>query len=110
MNEILKFIFGHCSSADPRLSELGSSVFATLTDVAPDQFVPHIESICEMFSATMVATEASGNMVTPVVYNILLGMTYLVPFIFGHIKAGIGKQNQRAGTEIYPVKLCGCKK
>lgn len=84
MNNVLKFIYSHCSSADPKQSELGSSIFATLTDVAPDQFVPHMESVCEMFTAALVATEASGNMSSPVIFNILSGMTYLVPFILGH--------------------------
>lgn len=84
MNDVLKFIFEHCSSADPKQSELGSSIFATLTDIAPDQFLPHMESICEMFTAAMIATEASGNMATPVIYNIMLGMAYLVPFVLGH--------------------------
>lgn len=84
MNDVLKFIYSHCSSADPKQSELGSSIFATLTDVAPDQFVPHMESVCEMFTAALVATEASGNMSSPVIFNILSGMTYLVPFILGH--------------------------
>ncbi|XP_061389190.1 importin-4-like [Musca vetustissima] len=84
MNEVLKFVYGHCSSADPKQSELGSSIFATLTDVAPDQFVPHMESVCEMFTAALMATEASGNMSSPVIFNILTGMTYLVPFILGH--------------------------
>lgn len=85
--EVLQFVYSHCSSSDPKQSELGSSIFATLTDVAPEQFVPHMESICEMFTAALVATEASGNMATPVIYNILLGMTYLVPFILGHNNA-----------------------
>lgn len=84
MNEVLKFVYSHCSSADPKQSELGSSIFATLTDVAPDQFVPHMESVCEMFTAALMATEASGNMSSPVIFNILSGMTYLVPFILGH--------------------------
>ncbi|TMW53578.1 hypothetical protein DOY81_001342 [Sarcophaga bullata] len=87
MNDVLKFIYSHCSSADPKQSELGSSIFATLTDVAPDQFVPHMESVCEMFTAALMATEASGNMSSPVIFNILSGMTYLVPFILGHNSA-----------------------
>lgn len=84
MNDVLKFIFDHCCSADAQQSELGSSVFAVLTDIAPDQFLPHMESICEMFSAALVATDASGNMVTPVIFNIMEGMGHLVPFILGH--------------------------
>lgn len=84
MKEVLKFIYGHCSSADPQQSELGSSIFATLADAAPDQFIPHMESVCEMFTAALMVTEASGNMATPVIFNILTGMTSLVPFILGH--------------------------
>lgn len=84
MNDVLKFIYEHCASSDAKQSELGSSIFAILMDVAPDQFVPHMQSICDMFTAALVATEQSGNMASPVIYNILLGMTYLVPFILGH--------------------------
>uniref|UniRef100_A0AAG5D5I9 Importin N-terminal domain-containing protein n=1 Tax=Anopheles atroparvus TaxID=41427 RepID=A0AAG5D5I9_ANOAO len=83
MGEVLKFMFESTSSRDPKLSELGSSVFATLTDVAPDQFMPHIEMVCQLFSSALLATEATGNMATPVIYNILLGMSHLVPFIPG---------------------------
>ncbi|XP_035916809.1 importin-4-like [Anopheles stephensi] len=83
MGEVLKFMFESTSSSDPKLSELGSSVFATLTDVAPDQFMPHIELVCQLFSSALMATEAGGNMATPVIYNILLGMSHLVPFIPG---------------------------
>lgn len=84
ITDVLKFIFTHCSSSDPKQSELGSSIFATLADVSPDQFIPHMESICEMFTAALVATEASGNMATPVIFNIIAGMSFLVPFILGH--------------------------
>ncbi|XP_053955032.1 importin-4-like [Anastrepha ludens] len=84
MNEVLKFIYSYCSSADPKQSELGSSTFAILADAAPDQFLQHMESVCEMFTAALVATEATGNMATPVIFNILTGMTYLVPFTLGH--------------------------
>ncbi|XP_055909499.1 importin-4-like [Eupeodes corollae] len=92
IQEVLQFVYSHCSSSDPKQSELGSSIFATLTDVAPEQFVAHMESICEMFTAALVATEASGNMATPVIYNILMGMTYLVPFILGHNTAELTYQ------------------
>uniref|UniRef100_A0A1I8NQF8 Importin N-terminal domain-containing protein n=1 Tax=Stomoxys calcitrans TaxID=35570 RepID=A0A1I8NQF8_STOCA len=84
MKEVLQVVYSHCSSSDPKQSELGSSIFATLTDAAPDQFVPHMESVCEMFTAALMATEASGNMASPVIFNILNGMTFLVPFILGH--------------------------
>jgi importin-4 len=82
--DLLKFIFDNSSSADPKQSELGSSTFAILTDIAPDQFVPHMEAICQMFTAALVATEASGNMTTPAIFNILLGMSHLVPFVLGN--------------------------
>ncbi|KAJ6642756.1 Importin-4, partial [Pseudolycoriella hygida] len=83
-NEVLKLIFEYTRSDDPQKSELGSSVFEILTDSSPDQLLPHMELICEMFSAAMIATAESGNMATPVILNILLGMSHLVPFILGH--------------------------
>jgi len=83
MENVLKFIFENCSSNDPKLSELGSSTFSILTDIAPDEFIEHINSVCNMFTAALLATEANGNMATPVVYNILMGMAHLVPFVVG---------------------------
>lgn len=58
-----------------------------MTATAPDQFIPHIESVCEMFSTALVTTELNGNMATPVILNILQGMCHLVPFILGHNNA-----------------------
>lgn len=82
--DVMKFIFSNCASADAAQAQMGSSLFAILTDAAPDQFMVHIEDICSMFTAALVATEASGNMSTPVIYNILQGVGSLVPFILGH--------------------------
>lgn len=87
MLQVLKFVFDYCGSVNPQQSEVGTAIFATLTSTAPDQFVPHIASVCQMFSAALVATEASGNMATPVILNILQGMSNLVPFILGHNNA-----------------------
>lgn len=87
MLQVLKFVFDFCGSNDPQQSEIGTAIFATLTATAPDQFVPHIGSVCQMFSAALVATESSGNMATPVILNILQGMSNLVPFILGHNNA-----------------------
>ena len=64
MNEVLKFIFDNTASNDAKLSELGSSTFSTLTDVAPDQFVGHMEPVCNMFTAALMVSEASGCMAT----------------------------------------------
>ena len=82
--DVLKFIFDSCGSSDPHISELGSSTFSILTDVAPDQFIPHLETICSLFTQALVVTESSGNMANPVLYNILLAMAHLVPYIIGH--------------------------
>ncbi|ETN66625.1 importin beta-4 [Anopheles darlingi] len=83
MAEVLEFIFVGTSSSDPKMSELASSVFSTLTDVAPDQFVPHMDTVCRLYSSALVAMDASGNMATPVMYNVLLAMSHLVQFIAG---------------------------
>ncbi|XP_065084506.1 importin-4-like [Ochlerotatus camptorhynchus] len=84
MNEVLKFMFDSTSSSDPKMAEVGSATFATLADTSPDQLIPHFETVCQLFSSALVATEASGNMATPVVFNILQGMSHLVRFITGH--------------------------
>ncbi|XP_055534571.1 importin-4-like [Wyeomyia smithii] len=84
MNEVLKFMFESTSSSDPKMAEVGSATFCTLTNTSPDQFIPHFEAVCQLFSSALIATEASGNMTTPVVYNILQGMSHLVSFITGN--------------------------
>lgn len=85
--ELLNFIFTRCSSEDPKESELGSSIFATLTDAAPDQFISHMNAISEMFASVLLSAEAKGNMTTPTVVNIAKGMSYMIPFVSGNTTA-----------------------
>ncbi|XP_017957812.1 importin-4 isoform X1 [Drosophila navojoa] len=87
LGELLNFIYSRCNVDDPKESELGSSIFATLTDAAPDQFVSHMDSICQMFAAVLMSAEARGNLSTPTVANITMGMSYLMPFVSGHTSA-----------------------
>ncbi|XP_016965839.1 importin-4 isoform X2 [Drosophila biarmipes] len=87
MTELLKFVYERCSSSDPKESELGASIFATLTDSAPDQFALHMEAIFQLFASVLVAAEASGDLATPTVYEMLVGTCYLLPFISGHSAA-----------------------
>ncbi|KAM8709540.1 hypothetical protein ACLKA7_016358 [Drosophila subpalustris] len=87
MAELLNFIYSRCSSEDPKESELGSSIFATLTDCAPDQFVCHMDSISQMFATVLLAAEAKGDLTTPTIVNISMGMASLMPFVTGHITA-----------------------
>ncbi|XP_055859204.1 uncharacterized protein LOC129921418 [Episyrphus balteatus] len=84
IQEFLQFVYSNCCSVDPRQSELRSSIFATLTIVAPEEFVAHRRSISEMLAAALTDYETSGNMATQVTYKICTTMTYLVPFIFIH--------------------------
>lgn len=85
--QVLKFVFDHCASENVLQREVGTSIFATLTATAPDQFIPHIDTICDMFTSALLAAEQSENMATPVISNVLLGMCNLVPFILGHNNA-----------------------
>ncbi|KAH8302534.1 hypothetical protein KR044_008005 [Drosophila immigrans] len=87
LTELLRFIYSRCTAEDPKESELGSSIFATLTDAAPDQFVYHMESICQMFARVLLAAEAKGNLATPTIVNITTGMCALMPFVSGHTSA-----------------------
>ncbi|XP_058830529.1 importin-4-like [Topomyia yanbarensis] len=84
MNEVLKFLFENTSSSDPKVAEMGSAALSSITSAAPDQFIPHFDAICQLFSSALMATAASGNMSTPVVHNILLSMSNMVSFITGH--------------------------
>ncbi|XP_055322338.1 importin-4-like isoform X2 [Sitodiplosis mosellana] len=85
--QVLKFVFDHCASENVAQREVGTSIFSTLTATAPDQFIPHIDTICEMFTSALLAAEQCENMATPVISNVLLGMCNLVPFILGHNNA-----------------------
>lgn len=92
-SDVLNFIYENSRSNDPNLSELGSLTFATLTDVAPMQFVPHLQNIGTLCTEALLVTEQTGNMATPVLYNILIGMGHLVPYIIGHTTAEHVYQN-----------------
>ncbi|XP_037723233.1 importin-4-like isoform X2 [Drosophila subpulchrella] len=87
MTELLNFVYERCSSSDPKESELGATIFSTLTDSAPDQFALHMEAIFQLFAGVLVAAEASGDLATPTVYEMLVGTCYLLPFISGHSAA-----------------------
>lgn len=69
--QVLEFVFKLCSSDNVAQREVGTSVFATLTATAPDQFIPHIDSICHMITAALLTVEQSENMATPVISNVL---------------------------------------
>lgn len=84
---VLAFVFESIASTDPAVSELGSHTFATLTDNAPDQFVPHLQAIFNMYSAVLTSTAASGNMTSNTVYHILVGVGHLIPFSFGELNS-----------------------
>ncbi|XP_044317469.1 importin-4 isoform X2 [Drosophila rhopaloa] len=87
MGELLKFIYERSSSPNPEESELGSSIFSKLTDAAPDQFALHMESIFQLFTTVLSTAEASGNLATQTVLNMLIGTCYLLPFVSGHSAA-----------------------
>ena len=70
MNDVLKFVFENSQSSDPALSILGSETFATLTESAPDQFIPHLETIGSFCSQAMVVSEQANNMANPVIFNL----------------------------------------
>lgn len=70
MNDVLKFVFENSQSSDPALCILGSETFATLTETAPDQFIPHLDAIGQFCSQAMVVSEQANNMANPVIFNL----------------------------------------
>lgn len=84
MNDVLKFIFENSQSNDMALCLLGSETFAILTEAAPDQFIPHLQTIGLFCSEAMLASERANNMGNPVIFNLIMAMSHLVPFILGH--------------------------
>lgn len=85
--QVLSFVFESIASTDPVVSELGSQTFATLTDNAPDSFVPHLQAVFNMYSAVLTASAASGCMTNKTVYHILVGVGHLIPFSFGQLNS-----------------------
>lgn len=83
-NDVLKFIFESAQSADPRMSQLGSETLAGLTDSAPDQFVQHLQTIGMFCSQAFTAADQTNNMGNPVIFNLIMAMGHLVPFILGN--------------------------
>lgn len=69
--QVLEFVFKHCASGNVAEREAGTAIFATLTATAPDQFIPHIDSICELITSALLTVEQSENMATPVISNVL---------------------------------------
>lgn len=61
--------------------QVASLTLNIITDVAPDQLVPHAETICNMFMAAINASDANGTVTTPVIFNILCALANLAPFI-----------------------------
>jgi hypothetical protein len=82
---VLKFIFE--STQDPRFSQLGSETLSVLTETSPDQFVAHLDTMGALCSQAMVAAEQANNMGNPVIFNLIMAMSHLVPFILGNNSA-----------------------
>nr|XP_043065772.1 importin-4-like [Drosophila bipectinata] len=87
VSELLEFVFNKCASSESVESELGSTIFCTLADTAPDQFVLQLERVCQLFARVMVAAHSQGHIVTPTISNLVTGMSYLMPVIEGHPEA-----------------------
>jgi importin-4 len=83
-NNVLQFVFENTRSSDPALSVLGSETFAIFAEAAPDQFVKHIETIGMFCSQAMMAADQANNMANPVVFNLIMAMSHLVPIILGN--------------------------
>lgn len=82
--DVLKFVLSNSDSNDPAMAILGSETFATLTEAAPDQFIPHLEAIGVYCSQVIMLSEQNNEMGNPVVFNLIMAMAHLVPFILGH--------------------------
>lgn len=87
MLNVLKYVFRYCSSNDQQQREVGTAIFSDLVAIAPQQIIPHIGLVCEMFSAALVAAESSNNMSSLMIVNILDGLSFLAVML--------GMQNAR---------------
>lgn len=83
-SDVLKFVFENSQSSEPAVGILGSETFATLTEAAPDQFIPHLDAIGMFCSQAMTVSDQANQMGNPVIFNLIMAMSHLVPFILGH--------------------------
>ncbi|EDW23754.1 GL23755 [Drosophila persimilis] len=82
--DLLALSFQFCNMPDPKKSELGASIFCTLTEAAPDHFLSRMPAAFELFSCVLVAAQAKGDMATTTVSNMMMGMCFLVPLVDSH--------------------------
>lgn len=105
MNEVLKCIHGHCSSPIPNTVNY-YPIFAVLTDVIPpDQFVPYTEYVSEIFTADLMATDASRNLSSPVILHSLLCRS----FSFWCLSSWSAMLPSNRTRHLYPGLSCHCK-
>lgn len=83
-NDVLQFVFDSTRSNDAARSLLGSETFAIFAEAAPDQFIKHIETIGMFCSQAMVAAEQTNNLASPVIFNLIMAMSHLVPVMLGN--------------------------
>ncbi|XP_067002902.2 importin-4 [Anabrus simplex] len=78
--EVLQFIQQLCTSESIPDKELGMYTLSVITEVSPDQFLPHVQSVVYLFANTLNSAQDLGS---PLVYYTLLTMIHFVPLIEG---------------------------
>lgn len=68
----LDLVLDMCQSNCTIVNKAGTSIFATLMELAPEKFIPHTERICKWFTVSaQLIVEMNENKATSVICHIL---------------------------------------
>ncbi|KAK0087613.1 hypothetical protein PV325_000560 [Microctonus aethiopoides] len=79
--EIFHFVQQLVTSENMAEKELGMYTLATMTEIAPEIYLAHAQSICGLLGQTFASLQEYGN---PVAFYIIQTMLYLSPLVEGN--------------------------
>lgn len=80
--ELLQFIQQLCESEAENNKELGMFTISVMVDMAPGQYIPHINALCQLCSAQLESIRPESNVTIP--HYALVTLTKLIPVVEGH--------------------------
>lgn len=80
--ELLQFIQELCASEAENNRELGMFTISVMIDMAPAQYITHINALCQLCSSQLesICPESSVN----ILFYALVTLTKLIPVLEGH--------------------------
>uniref|UniRef100_A0A6M2DTC3 Putative karyopherin importin beta 3 n=1 Tax=Xenopsylla cheopis TaxID=163159 RepID=A0A6M2DTC3_XENCH len=89
--ELLQFIQELCASEAENNRELGMFTISVMIDMAPAQYITHINALCQLCSSQLesICPESSVN----ILFYALVTLTKLIPVLEGHDAANAAYKN-----------------